>query len=92
MDKGLETTRTVTDEGRAQRMAGRNAGMATAKGEVTQRAHMPQMAEPHMTVGKGHKTSHHDPRQHRQPDGPQKVRPDADAMPMPPKGPQTTTK
>ena len=60
-DKGPEMTRTLTDEGRAQRMAGRNTGMPIAKEEVTQRVHMPQMAEPHMTAGKGHKTSHHDP-------------------------------
>ena len=60
-DKGPEPTQTVTDEGMAQRMAGRNAGTATAEGEVTQRAHMSQKAEPHVTAGKGHKTSHHDP-------------------------------
>ena len=63
-DKGPEMTQTVTDEGTAQRVAWRNAGMATAEGEVTQRARTPQKAEPHMTAGKGHKTSHHDLQQH----------------------------
>ena len=55
-DKGPETTRTVTDEGRAQKTTRRNAGTATAEGEVTQRPCMPQTAELHVTTGKGHTT------------------------------------
>ena len=47
---------------------------------------MPQKVELHVTTGKGHKTSHYDPRQHRQLDEPHKEGPDTDADARAPKG------
>ena len=77
-DAGQERTGALTKVSMPETTAGRDTRKVAAKGTAECQAHMPQAAEPHVTVEKKDEPSPHSPQQTRQPDGPQEMMPDGD--------------